>query len=453
MKDMRDFLFGVSTSATQIEGGYDQDGRGLSVWDYYSQRGLIRNGHTSYVTCDSYNKLDEDLRLIKELGVNSYRFSISWSRIQPDGSGAINAKGIAYYDRLIDGLLAMNVKPMLTLFHWDLPLPLYEQGGFMNRQIIERFAEYGKIVAEHFGDRVDLFTVFNEPLVVLDFLYIHPVGGADAVRTNQEIFEGVHNLLLCNAAATESLRKYSKRKIHVGMVNCTQLKIPQTREDIEAAREATFAVGDTVLDNTVTFWDPLVLGQYDYRIIEKFGIDMSFVQPGDMDKICCKPDFMGYNVYTGEMVKRDENGGWTKATPSLNANYGDMGNDIIGTASCMYWGIKFMYDRYQLPVYITENGCSLTEWKTADGSVHDPMRADYIDRYFANLMKAREEGVDVRGYYVWSLMDNLEWSSGFTRRFGLVYVDYETGERTKKTSFAAYKRLILNCREGNDENV
>lgn len=452
---MKGFLFGVATAATQIEGAYQQDGKGASVWDHYSARGLIEHGHTCYTTCDSYNRLDEDLALIKGLGVNSYRFSISWSRIQPLGSGPLNEKGIAYYNRLIDGLLAMDVKPMVTLFHWDLPMPLYEAGGFLNRDIVERFAEYGRIVAENFGDRVELFTVFNEPLVVLDFLYVRPVGGGDAVRTNQEVFEGVHNLLLCNAAATESLRKYSAKKVQVGMVNCTQLKIPATNTaaDIEAARKATFAVGNTVLDNTVTFWDPLVFGKYDERIIQKFGIDLSFIQPGDMERICCKPDYMGYNVYFGETVVSDGNGGWKPVEPSVNTSYGDQGGDLVGTASCMYWGIKFMYEKYRLPIYITENGCPLIEWKTLQGTVEDPMRTDYINRYFSYLMKARDEGADIRGYYIWTLMDNFEWSSGFTRRFGLVYVDFETKERIPKSSYFGYAALIRKYLNGGIDNV
>lgn len=452
---MKDFLFGVATAATQIEGAYQQDGKGPSVWDHYSVRGLIEHGHTCYTACDSYNRLEEDLELIKGLGVNSYRFSISWSRIQPTGSGPVNEKGIAYYNQLIDRLLAMGVKPMVTLFHWDMPMPLYEAGGFLNRDIVDRFAEYGKIIAENFGDRVELFTVFNEPLVVLDFLYVHPVGGGDAVRTDQEVFEGVHNLLLCNAAATESLRKYAKKEIQVGMVNCTQLKVPATDSaaDIEAAREATFAVGNTVLDNTVTFWDPLIFGKYDERITKKFGIDLSFVQPGDMERICCKPDYMGYNVYFGETVASDANGGWKAVEPPENTSYGDKGGDLIGTAACMYWGIRFMYEKYRLPIYITENGCPLIEWKTLQGTVEDPMRSDYINRYFSYLMKAKNEGVNIRGYYVWTLMDNFEWSSGFTRRFGLVYVDFSTQERIPKSSYYNYAAMIRKYRSEGASNV
>ncbi len=436
-----EFLFGAATAATQIEGAYEADGKGKSVWDYYSEERLIRNGHTCYNCCDSYNRLDEDLALIRELGVNSYRFSINWTRIQPTGRGPVNEKGIAYYNRLIDGLLEMGVKPMVTLFHWDLPLPLYEEGGFLNRSIVERFEEYGRIIGEYFGDRVELFSVFNEPLVVLDFLYVHTLGSKDVPRSDQEVFEAVHNLLLCNAAATYALRKYAAKPVQIGLVNCTQLKVPETVNDVDAARCATFAVGDTILDNTVTFWDPLVFGRYDERIVDKFGINLSFIQPGDMEYICCRPDFMGCNVYCGERVANMD-GKPVAAIPSLNASYGDMGGDFIGTADCMYWGIRYMYERYKLPIYITENGCSLAEWKTREGTIDDEMRNDYIHRYFSYLWKAREEGVDICGYYVWSLMDNFEWSSGFTRRFGLVYVDFETGERTKKRSFYGYKEMI-----------
>lgn len=449
-KGNRDFLFGVATSATQIEGGWNQDGKSQSVWDMYSQKGLIQNKHTCFTSSDSYNRLEGDLELIRNLGVNSYRFSINWNRIQPDGSGPVNQKGIDYYNRLIDGLLAMGVEPMVTLFHWDLPIKLHDNGGFLNRDIVERFAEYGKIVAENFGDRVERFTVFNEPMVVLDFLYVHTVGGYAKPRSDQEVFEAVHNLLLCNAVATDALRQYSKRKVQVGMVNCTMLCAPETdnQEDVEAARLATFKVGDTILDNTVTFWDPLLYGEYDRRIVEKFGIDTSFIQPGDMELIQCKPDFMGYNVYTGSRVRSDGKGGWESVAPSVNAPVSRMGNDYVDTADCMYWGVRFMYEKYRLPIYITENGIDQAEWKTLRGTIEDPMRIDYIERYFSWLMRAKDCGVDIRGYFVWSLLDNFEWSSGFTRRFGLVHVDFETGNRTPKSSYYWYSELIRRYQNG-----
>ena len=441
VKKEQKFLFGVSTAATQIEGAYDADGKGKSVWDYYSEEGLIQNGHTCYTCCDSYNRLEEDLDLIRDLGVDSYRFSISWTRLQPAGRGEVNEKGIAYYNRLIDGLLEMGVKPMVTLFHWDLPMTLYQEGGFLNRDIVERFAEYGRIIGERFGDRVEMFSVFNEPQALIDFLYARPVGGKSEPRSNQEIFEAIHTLLLCNAAATYALRKYASKPVKVGLVNCTQIKVPKTPEDIDAARNATFAVGDTILGNNVTFWEPIAFGRYDERMIEKFEINLSFVQEGEMKYICCKPDFMGCNIYCGERVARGEK--VAVAVPlSLNASCGDMGGDFIDTADCMYWGTRFMYERYKLPIYVTENGCTMVEWKTRKGTVEDAMRDDYIHRYFTYLWKAREEGVDIRGYYVWTLMDNFEWSSGFSRRFGLVYVDFETGERTKKKSFYGYKEMI-----------
>lgn len=449
-KVKKDFLFGVATSATQVEGGWNQGGKSPSVWDMYSQRGLIQNKHTCFTSCDSYNRLEEDLELIRNLGVNSYRFSINWTRIQPGGRGKVNQEGVAYYNRLIDGLLSMGVTPMVTLFHWDLPVELHDNGGFLNRDIVERFAEYGRIIAECFGDRVELFTVFNEPLVVLDFQYVHPVGGYTQPCSNQEVFEAVHNLLLCNAVATEALRRYSKRKVQVGMVNCTMLCTPETdsEADVEAARQATFKVGDTILDNTVTFWDPLLYGKYDPRIVEKFQIDTSFIQPGDMELIQCKPDFMGYNVYTGNRVRSDGNGGWKPVAPSVNAPVSRMGNEFIATADCMYWGIRFMYEKYKLPIYITENGMDQAEWKTLHGKIDDPMRIDYIERYFSCLMQAKASGVDIRGYFVWSLLDNFEWSSGFTRRFGLVYVDFETGERTPKSSYYWYSDLIRHYQNG-----
>lgn len=441
---MKDFLFGAATAATQIEGGFNQDGKSLSVWDDYSARGLIFNKQTCYFACDSYNRLEEDLALIKELGLTSYRFSLSWTRIQPTGRGAVNQKGIDYYNKLIDGLLAIGVKPFVTLFHWDLPLELEKIGGFSNRSIVERFAEYGQIVAEHFGDRVEYFSVFNEAAALIDFLYLRPVGGGKQPVSEQKAFEAVHNLLLCNAAATNSLRKYSALPVKVGMVNVTEVKMPKEENNsahITAAQKLMFEDFGWMLGNTA-FWDPVVFGKYNEGLILKHGFDLSFVQRGDMEKIACKPDFLGLNIYLGKKVETDENGNAIESTPPTDACYGDMGWDTNGSVSCMYWGPKLMQERYGLPVYVTETGISLPEWKPLEGRICDTMRTDYIRRYFAELMRAKRNGVDIRGYFVWTLLDNFEWSSGYSRRFGLVYVDHETGERTPKQSFYDYRDLI-----------
>ncbi len=441
------FYFGVATAATQIEGGYDQGGKGRSVWDDYSALGLIANGHTCFEACDSYNRLDEDLALIKELGVDSYRFSLSWPRIQPGGRGKVNPEGIAYYNRLIDGLLAIGVKPFVTLFHWDLPSELNEAGGFLNREIVDCFEEYARIVAENFGDRVEMFSVFNEALSLIDFLYLRPVGGGWKPKTYQEAFEAVHNLLLCNGVATRALRNYAKGNVKVGMVNCTDVKMPKTPELTELARKATFAVHDGFYENNTLFLDPLVFGKYDERIFEKLGVTPSFIREGDMDSIGCSPDFLGLNVYLGKTVEADEQGKPRVCVPDQNAVYGDMGWDIAVSASSVYYAIKFMSERYSLPVVISENGLSLPDWVDGDGQVNDGARSDYICRYASEALRAKKDGYPVFGYYVWTLMDNFEWSSGYTRRFGLVYSDYLNKKRIKKQSFYFYKRFIKDERE------
>ncbi|MBQ9481300.1 MAG: family 1 glycosylhydrolase [Clostridia bacterium] len=437
---MDKFLFGVATSATQIEGAYNKGGKGLSIWDEFSRKGLIQNGMTCFKACDSYNKVQEDLDLLKELGVNSYRFSISWPRIQPDGFGSVNKEGIDYYNKLIDGLIERNIKPMVTLFHWDMPVKLFEDGGFSNREIVERFEEYGKIVAENFGDRVELFSVMNEAEAVIDFMCLRPVGNGYAAMSKQQAFECLHNLLLCNAAATYSLRKYSKCKVKVGMVNTTRTLIPNEAKAEAAAYKAMFTCGDELFGNT-TFWDPVFFGKYDERLVEKQNIDLSFVKDGDMEYIKCIPDFLGLNIYIGTNVELNALGEIVFSKPSPNATFGDMSGDYMNTAKAMYYGPKFMQKRYGKPVYVTENGCSLSEC-LIDGKVEDQIRTEYIRRYLAELIKAKCDGVDVRGYYVWTLMDNFEWSSGFTRRFGLVYVDFETCKRYPKNSFYQYKNLI-----------
>ena len=437
------FLMGVATAATQIEGAYDQDGKGRTIWDEYSAKKWIKNGQTCFRACDCYNRLDEDIELLKELGVTSYRFSVAWSRIQPKGYGEINPKGIAYYNRLIDRLLENNIEPFVTLFHWDLPVELDARGGFLNREIVDRFTEYAKIVAQNFGDRVRYFSVFNEPTSLIDFLYMRPVGNVKPLGSMQEVFVAIHNLLLSNGMATRALREYSRSDMQIGIANVTHVKMPDDKCDEAVAKKAMFEVPkDSPFGNT-TFLDPLVFGKYDENLLAAYNIDASeFVQGGDMEIIACKPDFLGCNIYLGERVSDDGCGNAIPAQPKINASYGDMGGDIADSADSMYYGTKFIYDRYRLPIYICENGVSLPEWKTLDGQVSDAMRSDYLRRYFTQFIRAGADGVDIRGYFVWTLLDNFEWSSGFTRRFGLVYVDYETCERTKKDSFYAYKNII-----------
>lgn len=436
------FLFGVSTSAPQIEGAYNQDGKGLTIWDYYSEQNLIKHGHTCFTTCDSYNRLEEDLQNIKDLGINAYRFSISWARIQPKGYGEINSKGIDYYNRLIDGLLAIGVEPMITLFHWDLPLELDKMGGFSNREIVKRFEEYGKIVAENFSDRVKLFSVLNEPAALVDFLYEWPVGMGYPKKSKEEGFIAMHNILLCNAAATYALKKYAKGNIKVGLVTSTYIKVPKDPSLEDFARDIMFRPERTYYNGNTPFWDPVMFGRYNEDLVKQYDLDLSIIQDGDMEFINCKADFMGMNIYCGRKVEPDGKGGFISTPPSLNTAYGDAGGDVVGTAECMYYGPKFMYERYKLPIYITETGLCLHEWKTLDGKIHDDMRSDYLKRYMPYMMKAIEEGIDIRGMFVWSLLDNFEWSDGFARRFGLIYVDFETLERTKKQSYFIYKKLI-----------
>ena len=442
---MKDFLFGVATSAVQVEGGYNQDGKGLNIWDDYSRRKLIKNHNTVFTTCDCYNRLDEDIRNLKDLGVNAYRFSISWSRIQPKGYGEINPKGIDYYNRLINALLKNGIKPMVTLFHWDLPLELDKMGGFSNRKIVDYFEEYAKIVAENFGDRVELFSAFNEPAAIIDFMYEWPVGLAYERKSKQEGFEALHNILMCNGVATRALKKYSKLKVQVGMVNCTYIKVPKNPDDpeqVEFCRKYMFEPGKNYYAGNVNFWDPIMFGKYNEKLIAKYELDTSFIKEGDMEIIHCPQDFMGLNIYCGRMIEPNEKGEAVDSDYSLNVVLGDGGGDVVGTADCMYYGPKFMYERYKLPIYITETGLCLHEWKTLDGKINDDMRVDFLHRYIPHMIRAINDGVDIRGCFVWSLLDNFEWSDGFQRRFGLIYVDFETLERTKKKSFYAYKEII-----------
>lgn len=440
---MEKFLFGVATSAIQIEGAHDKDGKGWSIWDEYSKKGLIHEKQTCFDACDSYNRLEEDLAIIKELGVNSYRFSISWPRILPTGHGEVNQKGIDYYNKLIDGLLKMGITPFVTLFHWDLPIELDKKGGFSNREIVDRFEEYAKVVAENFGDRVEYFSVFNEIAAIVDFLYIEPVGHGYPPKSDQEGFEAIHNILLCNAAATYALRKYSKNKVKVGMVSCSSIAIP-VDGDLELAKEVMLAPDSVFYTGNTTYWDPMVFGKYNEEWLEKFKFDLSCIKDGDMEFIKCVPDFIGMNIYLGAKYERGENGKPKPVPHGINFNSPD---SYLDTYESMYYGPKVMQERYHLPIYVTETGIDTLDCVNQEGEIIDEVRVEYIRRFFPQLLRAKNEGVDIRGYFVWSLFDNFEWSTGYSRRFGLVRVDFETFKRTKKKSFYVYKKLIKENKE------
>lgn len=430
----RDFVWGVSTSSYQIEGATDVDGRGPSVWDTYCKvPGHIANGDTGDVACDHYHRYAEDIALMRRLRVHSYRFSVAWPRVLPKGRGTVNEAGLAFYDRLIDGLLAAGIEPWLCLYHWDLPQALQDEGGWLNRDIAGWYADYAMLIAQRYGDRVRRFATFNEPSVFTLFGYgfaWHPPGMVDPVALHRAI----HHVNLAHGAGVDALRAHVRRS-SVGTVHNVQPSRPagtQSAADVDAAR---------LLD---VYWnrafpEPQLLGRYPAELVK---LVEPHVQPGDLDRICRPVDWFGLNHYSPVYAKAD-------AQAPLGFAWADAPADV--RRSPIGWQVdpKAFRDtlvdvsrRYHLPIYVTENGAGATETPDSAGEILDHERVDYLRTYISALRDAVAAGADVRGYFVWSLLDNFEWGAGYANRFGLVYVDYPSQRRIPKESAHWYARLI-----------
>ncbi|MDH2427573.1 GH1 family beta-glucosidase [Sphaerisporangium sp. TRM90804] len=424
------FLWGTATASYQIEGAATEDGRGASVWDTFTrQPGRVRDGHTGDVACDHYHRWSEDVTLLAGLGVNSYRFSISWPRVQPDGRGPVNERGLDFYDRLVDALCAEGIVPAATLFHWDLPQALEDRGGWLARDTAHRLADYTAVVAERLADRVPLWITLNEPFVHMAFGY-----GLGTHAPGHTLFMDAlpvaHHQLLGHGLAVQALRTAGAERVLLTN-NCTPVWPASASPEDARAAEAY----DT-LHNRL-FNDPVLLGSYpDLSAYELDGIDA--VRDGDLEIIAQPLDGLGVNYYTPTRI----------AAPSgtLPLPWEDAG--VTGHPTTAFgWpvvpdglrellvGLRARYGDALPPVYVTENGCSLADEPGPDGVVDDQARVAFLDGHIRALGAAMAEGVDVRGYYVWSLLDNFEWAEGFTQRFGLVHVDFPTQKRTPKASY------------------
>ncbi|MCX7715301.1 MAG: GH1 family beta-glucosidase [Clostridia bacterium] len=423
-----DFKWGVATAAFQIEGGYED--RGDTIWDMFCRKdGAVQFGHDGKVACDHYNRYKEDIKIMKEIGVDAYRFSISWSRLMPDGLGKINPKGVAFYDDLINELLKNKIRPYVTLFHWDYPLALYRKGGWLSPDSPKWFAEYVKVVMDLFSDRVSDWMTMNETLCFIGLGYGTGVHAPGLKLSEEEVLLAAHNALLAHGMAVQTIRSHAKTKPNIGYAPVGEVKIPSTplKED-EAYREM-FRVYDPHYWGNAMWVDPIFFGKYDDEILSAFEKGKIKIKTGDM-KIISEPiDFLGVNIYLGGKEKQKI--GFEQTT---------MGWEI--TPEALYWGPKFYYKRYKKPIYITENGMANTDVISSDGMVHDPQRIEFLRRYLSELKKCADEGTDIRGYFQWSLMDNFEWAEGYQKRFGLVYVDYETQKRILKDSAYWYKDVI-----------
>ncbi|MDX1997172.1 MAG: GH1 family beta-glucosidase [Thermoanaerobaculia bacterium] len=432
-----DFLWGAATSAYQIEGSPLADGAGPSIWERFVHTpGQTRGGDTGDVACDHYRRYREDVGLMRELGLNAYRFSISWSRVLPEGTGRVNEAGLDFYRRLVDALLEHGIQPLATLYHWDLPAALDDRGGWLNRDIASWFGDYAEVMYRALDDRVRLWATLNEPWVVTDGGYLH---GALAPG-HKNLFEAPrasHHLLLAHAAAVEAYRATGRHQ--VGLVVNLEPKHPASDrpEDVAAARR-----GDAYMNRH--YLDPVLLGSYPEEVVEMFGRAWPEIPAGDLERIKAPIDFLGVNYYTRGVVVHDDS-----VVPDRSRRVKQPGSAYTETEWEIYPDgltetLTWVTERYgQLPLYVTENGAALYDPPVPpNGRIDDPLRVHYFREHLRAVHAARERGADVRGYFAWSLLDNFEWSLGYSKRFGIVHVDYATQKRTPKASARYYSRVI-----------
>ncbi len=446
MSFRKDFAWGTATAAHQIEGAYTEGGKGLNVWDVFSHEpDRIRDGKNSEIACDHYHLFKEDVQIMRSLGVNSYRFSVAWSRIFPDGVGRISEDGVRFYNELIDELIANGIEPYLTLFHWDYPYALYKKGGWLNDESVGWFAEYAKKVVELFSDRVKYFITFNEPQCFIGQGYLEAVHAPGVKLPYKDVFQMAHNVMKAHGAAVIEMRRAAKRDIKIGYAPTCTAHYPASEDprDIEAAREALFACPDVdayVMWNVSWWSDPVMLGRYPEDGLIKYKDFLPEITEEDMKLIHQPLDFYAENIYNGKEVRMGEDG-----KPQIIERPDDFPKTALGwpiTPKCLYWGPKFFTERYKLPFYISENGTAGVDVLTADGRVHDDDRIAFLDSYLRELERAADDGVDIRGYFLWTLMDNFEWAQGYCARFGLYYTDYETQKRIPKDSAFWYRDKI-----------
>lgn len=441
----KDFVWGAATSAIQIEGAATEDGKGRNIWDVFSkQPGRILDGQNPDISCNHYHKYKEDIQMMKEMGIRAYRFSIDWSRVIPDGTGTVNKKGLAFYSNLIDTLFENNIEPYLTLYHWELPEALHRKGGWLNEEIVEWFGNYAAVIAKNFGDRVKYFFTINEPQCFIGLGYLQGVHAPGHHCSVAETLQMAHNVLKAHGRAVQMIREHATGNVQIGFAPTCGMPYPASnrKEDIEAARKVMFSIPeDSNWTWNVSWWsDPVLLGAYPEEGLRRFYHELPKITKEDLKLISEPIDMYGQNIYNGWEVKMGEDG--NPVSVPRYVGFPRTATNWPITPECLYWGPKFLYERYHKPIYITENGIACNDVISLDGAIHDSARIDFEERYLSQLHRAIGDGVDVRGYFYWSLMDNFEWSEGYTQRFGLVYVDYRTGERILKDSAKWYQRFI-----------
>ena len=430
------FAWGCATASYQIEGAWNEDGKGESIWDRFSHTpDRVRDGATGDIACDHYHRYKDDVALMTELGLDSYRFSISWPRCFPDGKSKLNAPGIDFYSKLIDELLEAGVTPFPTLYHWDLPQALQDGGGWANRDTAKRFEEYAFNIVDKLGDRVKRWLIFNEPWVftVMGYLNGHHAPG---IRDASMAMRATHIVNLAQGMAARAMRETGNVEELGSAFSMTGAYPATSSEDDRAAAERRFAF------NNLWFLETVQNGRYPEAYVGGVDLARLGVEPDDMQLIQAPLDFIGINLYTRSIVAHDPQepnlGG--RDAPVDGVERTEFGWEVYPEA--LHDVILRIWNDYKLPIYITENGCSYSDGPDARGVVDDQRRISFLQRYIAQVARAIEEGADVRGYYLWSLMDNFEWAFGYSQRFGITHVDFETQKRTIKQSGYWYRDVI-----------
>jgi beta-glucosidase len=431
------FLWGSATSAYQIEGSPTADGAGPSIWQRFAHTpGMIANGDTGDVACDHYHRFESDIALMQQLGLQAYRFSIAWGRVMPDGTGRVNPKGLDFYQRLVDCLLAHGIQPMATLYHWDLPEALDNRGGWLNPDIAHWFGDYASLMIRTLDDRVKLWCTLNEPWVVTDGGYLHGAL-APGHRNLYEAPIATHHLMRAHGSAVQAYRALGRHQI--GLVVNIEPKhaASDTPQDLAATRRA-----DAYMNRQ--YLDPAFFGRYPEEMAEIFGDAWPQWPQADFDLIKQPIDFLGLNYYTRSVNRHNELAWPVRATPvkQKHATITETGWEVYpqGLTETLLW----LKNRYgELPLYVTENGSAFYDPPEAEGGqLNDPLRVSYLQKHLQAIHHAIKQGVNLRGYFAWSLLDNLEWSHGFSKRFGLVHVNLQTQQRTPKASARYYARVI-----------
>jgi beta-glucosidase len=431
MRFPTDFLWGAATAAYQIEGAWNEDNKGESIWDCFSHSpGKITNHDTGDEACDHYHRFQEDISLMRQLGLKAYRFSVSWPRVLPNGFGQVNPAGLDFYDRLVDALLAVNIEPFITLHHWDYPQTLQDRGGWVNRGNLPYFADFAALMVKRLGDRVRRWATFNEP----DDISEHGYGSgehAPGVKNDwKTVHQVVHNLLVAHGLAVQAIRAINP-VLEVGIV------LGLWGVDPVSDDPSDIAAADLVWNSQrIAFIHPIIRGHYHPSMIDTVGDNLPEVISGDMALISQKLDFLGINSYSRTLV-----GTRGITSPVPGSEYTDMGWEICAPAFRRMLN-KINHDYKLPPIFITENGAAFPDEVTVDGKINDERRLDYLCQHITQVRLAMQDGVDVRGYFVWSLLDNFEWGHGYTKRFGLIRVDFDTQKRTIKDSGEWYRRVI-----------